>query len=96
MTILFAETTRWYLKPLRVMVNYNFKLNGATVQFGPDSIYSNSTLVNGDKVSVEVTNSFGCFATFNTITITVNTLPVVDTITGPTTVVMEVQLHLFL
>jgi hypothetical protein len=66
--------------------NYNFELNGTTVQYGPDSIYSTGTLLNGDKVSVEVTSSFGCVASFNTVTITVNNLPPVDTITGPTTV----------
>ena len=65
--------------------NYDFKINGTTVQFSAANTYNTSSLANGDVVSVEVTATSGCFATFNSFTITVNPLPVVAPVTGTTT-----------
>ena len=65
--------------------NYDFILNGATVQSGASNTYTNSSLATGDKVTVAVTNGSGCIALLNTITITVNPLPVVSPITGGAT-----------
>ena len=62
--------------------NYDFILNGATVQSGASRTYTNSTLANGDVVKVAVTNGSSCIGLLNTITITVNPLPVVAPITG--------------
>ena len=56
--------------------NYLFKLNGTTtLQNGTDSIFNTTGLVNGDKVTVDVTNSNSCTTTFNTVTMIVNQLP---------------------
>ncbi|HEY5408706.1 MAG TPA: putative Ig domain-containing protein [Ginsengibacter sp.] len=62
--------------------NYNFLLNGASIQTGSSNVYTTSTLNNNDKVTVTVTNGSGCVALFNSYTITVNPLPTVDAITG--------------
>ena len=62
--------------------NYDFILNGITVQSGASNTYSNNSLVNGDQAEVAVTNSNGCIGLLNTITVTVNPLPVVSSITG--------------
>ena len=56
-------------------VNYNFKVNGFTVAAGSSSSFSSTSLVNGDIVTVDVTNSNGCVTTFNAITMVVNPLP---------------------
>jgi len=57
---------------------YEFFLNGLSIQ-GPGVAYaySNSSLVNGDKVFAEVTSAAGCKANTDTITMTVFTLPTV-------------------
>ena len=52
--------------------NYNFKINGNSVQNGASSTYSTTSLTGSIPVTVDVTNSFGCTATFNTVTINVN------------------------
>ena len=62
--------------------NYRFLLNSVEVQNGASHVYINSTLINGDAVSVEVTNGNGCKATFSTPLISVNSLPVVNPISG--------------
>ena len=62
--------------------NYDFIKNGATVQSGASDTYSTSALVNGDQVTVAMKSSNGCIGLSNTITITVNLLPVVAPITG--------------
>jgi len=60
---------------------YEFFLNGLAVQ-GPGVAYaySNSSLVNGDKVFAEVTSAAGCKAITDTITTTVFTPPTVTAI----------------
>ncbi len=62
--------------------NYNFLLNGASIQSGPSNVYTTSSLHDQDKVTVTVTNGSGCVALFNSFTITVNALPTVAPITG--------------
>ena len=51
--------------------NYNFKVNGVSQQNGASGTFSTSSLVNGDVVTVVVTNGTSCTATFNPVTITV-------------------------
>ena len=57
-------------------VTYNFFLNGASVQNGPLNFYTNSSLNDGDEVYAVVMSAFGCFGTSDSITTTVNPLPV--------------------
>ncbi|MEI6488093.1 MAG: hypothetical protein WCP52_03975, partial [Bacteroidota bacterium] len=57
--------------------NYNFKVNGSSVQSGVTATYSSSAMANGDLVTCDITISGGaCLtsttATSNTITMTVN------------------------
>ena len=57
--------------------NYNFKVNGSTVQSGATATYTSSAMTNGDLVTCDITVSGGaCLtsttATSNTITMTVN------------------------
>ena len=55
--------------------NYNFKLNGTSVQNGTGTTYTTTTLNNGDAVKVIVTNGSGCVDSTTAITTTVNALP---------------------
>ncbi|MGN6531536.1 MAG: beta strand repeat-containing protein [Ginsengibacter sp.] len=55
--------------------NYNFQVNGSTVQNGSGNIYSTTTLASGQSVTVIVTNSNGCTSTWGPITMTVNPVP---------------------
>ena len=55
--------------------NYNFRVNGVSVQNGALSTYSTSALVNGNTVDVIVTNASGCTGTSGVITMTVNANP---------------------
>ncbi|MCY1635871.1 HYR domain-containing protein [Marinifilum sp. D737] len=55
--------------------NYNFKVDGSSVQNGDGSTYSTTGLTNGQEVTVEVTNANGCIATYAGITTTVLTSP---------------------
>ena len=48
--------------------NYNFQVNGSTVQNGAGNTFSTTSLANNDVVTVDVTNSNGCVSTFNAIT----------------------------
>jgi hypothetical protein len=41
------------------IVNYNFMINGVSVQSGPSNTYSNSTLKNGNSISCDITISGG-------------------------------------
>ena len=54
--------------------NYNFKVNGSSQVSGPSNTYSNTTLANGNSVTVDVTNG-GCIATSLPVVINVNALP---------------------
>ena len=77
-TVVFTATSGF--------TNYNFLLNGASIQTGSSNVYTTSTLANTDKVTVTVTNGSGCVTLFNSYTITVNLLPTVAAITGTTNV----------
>ncbi len=55
---------------------YNFKVNGGSVQSSNSPTYTTTTLTNGQVVTVDVTNSSGCTASFTpAITVTVNPVP---------------------
>jgi gliding motility-associated-like protein len=56
--------------------NYNFRIGGVSVQSGPLSTFTTSSLTNGQIVDVVVTSAGGCMATSAGITNTVNPLPV--------------------
>jgi len=53
-------------------IDYEFFVNGSSVQTGTSTTYSTSTLANGDVVTVSVTNANGCTDTHAGITMTVN------------------------
>jgi len=58
--------------------NYEFYLNGSSVQSGPALNYANSTLVNGDSVFVVATSSMACVGPVSAaLTFTVNPIPTV-------------------
>lgn len=63
------------------MVNYDFHLNGTSVQSGGNSVYLNSTLVDQDSVNVIVTDAQGCSLSAQGIVTTVNQMTVTPTIT---------------
>jgi hypothetical protein len=56
------------------LTNYQFFLNGASVQNGASNSYTSSTLNNNDAVFVTATFSNGCTASSNTINTTVNSV----------------------
>jgi hypothetical protein len=56
--------------------NYNFYLNGSSVQNSSSSTYLNSSPANGDDIYVIVTSAQGCSSASPTTTITVVPLPV--------------------
>ncbi len=55
--------------------NYEFKVNGSTLQNSSSNTFSSNTLLNPSVVTVIVSNAAGCNATFGPIVITVNALP---------------------
>ena len=57
--------------------NYDFKLNGTSVQDGAGDTYTTSTLSDGDEVKVIVSNAAGCVDSSAAIATTVNALPTV-------------------
>lgn len=61
--------------------NYNFYVNGGSVQNGSSTTYITTSLADGDVVHVVVTNASGCSDTSSDITMTVNARPV-PTLTG--------------
>jgi len=56
--------------------NYIFRINGWNVQDGASSTFTTSSLSNNARVDVIVSDDFGCAATSDEITNTVNPLPV--------------------
>ncbi len=57
--------------------NYEFFVNGGSVQTGPSNIYITSALVNGDILTVVSTSVGGCIGPASTgLTFTVNPIPV--------------------
>ncbi len=59
-------------------VNYRFMVEGSTVQDGSTATYETAALLDGNVVTVEVTNAAGCSDIYTGITMTVNALPTVD------------------
>jgi gliding motility-associated-like protein len=55
--------------------NYNFRVDGVTVQDGASTAYTTTSLNNGQIVDVVVTNASGCSAISSGITNTVDYLP---------------------
>ena len=55
--------------------NYNFRVNGTSVQNGASTTYTTTTLTNGQVGHFIVTNAGGCTATSAGITNTVLALP---------------------
>ena len=55
--------------------NYNFSVNGTTIQNGRPTVFSKNTLFNGQTVTVIVTGVNGCLSTFSAGIMTVNALP---------------------
>ena len=65
---------------------YRFIVDGTVINDqGTGAFWSSSSLVNGDKVTVRVTNANGCDSLFAPITVHVNPLPTL-TITNPSAV----------
>ena len=62
--------------------NYNFRVNGISMQNGASNTYTTSTLTDGQEVTVEVTNAGGCSMTSTGITMTIFALPTA-TLTTP-------------
>lgn len=57
------------------MSNYNFRINGSTVQNGASNTYTSSSISNGQSVDVVVSNANGCTTPSAAISNTVNSLP---------------------
>ena len=58
--------------------NYDFILNGTSVQSGPSNTYSSSAFVDGDKIEVIPTSTIGCLGVAsNSIDFIVNPIPTV-------------------
>ena len=70
------------------LANYDFRLNGVSVQNGAGNTYTTSTLAPGTQsVDVRGTNAGGCNATSSAIEVLVNPLPAAaGTISGPASV----------
>lgn len=69
--------------------NYNFLLNGSSVQNGGSATYTNNALTTGNKMTVAVTNAGGCIALLNEFIMIVNPLPTVAAITGAAEICAE-------
>lgn len=75
--------------------NYEFFLNGSSVQSGASNVYSNSTLSNGDVVSVTVTGVYGCTSTFAAVTVQVNAPTALPAISGAGNVCVNSNIVLY-
>ena len=64
-------------------INYNFRVNGTSVQNGGSTTYTTTTLTNGKIVDVIVTSTGGCTVTSSGITNTVFALPTPTFIVQP-------------
>src|SRR5690606_19547791 len=66
-TVLFAASAGFN--------NYEFRINGFTVQNSASNQFTSNTLNNGDVVTVMVSGDGGCMAEFNPVIINVDALP---------------------
>jgi gliding motility-associated-like protein len=57
--------------------NYDFRVNGSSIQNGASSTFTTTTLTNGEVVDVIVSNAGGCSSTSAGITTTVTTPPTI-------------------
>ncbi len=65
-------------------INYNFRINAASVQNGPSSSFTTNSLINGQVVDVIVTSPEGCSATSTGISNVVNPVPIASALNnGP-------------
>ena len=76
-------------------INYNFRVNGTSVQDGESTTYTTTTLTNGSIVDVIVTSSGGCVATSSGIINTVLALPT-PAISGPTPVCIDATENVYI
>lgn len=65
-------------------VNYNFFIGSSSMQNGALITYTNSSLNNGDVITVQVTDGNGCMATSVPITMTIHPIPHATSVTGNT------------
>ncbi|NMB72869.1 MAG: hypothetical protein GYA22_12050, partial [Bacteroidales bacterium] len=56
--------------------NYDFRINGSTVQTGASSTFSTSGLLDGQQVNVLVSSAEGCSTLSNSLTFTVHDAPI--------------------
>jgi hypothetical protein len=59
-------------------VNYNFKINGSSVQNSASNIYTSAALVNGDLVTCDITITGGTCLTANTASSNIITMTVMS------------------
>jgi gliding motility-associated-like protein len=57
------------------ITNFDFRVNGVSVQSGASNTYTTTTLANGDIVTINGTTAAGCSATSTGITNTINNNP---------------------
>src|SRR5690606_29054385 len=62
--------------------DYEFFINGSSVQTGTGNTYTTSALTQGQTVTVEVTDGQGCSALSTGLTMTVNPLPVANLVSS--------------
>ncbi len=58
-------------------LNYEFFVNGLSVQTGPSNVFSSTGILNGNQVTVNVTSAAGCERLSNPLAITIYDPPVV-------------------
>jgi PKD repeat protein len=62
--------------------NYEFFINGVSVQNSATNLYTTAALTNGQNVTVRVRNAYGCWIQSSGITTTVNSLPTVTLVSS--------------
>ena len=62
--------------------SYEFIVSGVSVQNGAGTTYTTSALLNGQVITVRVTNAFGCSVLSSGITMTVNPTPVASIVSN--------------
>lgn len=67
--------------------NYNFSLNGTSIQSGTSNIFTSNSIINGDKIEVTPTSNIGCVGpASNIIDFVVNPIPVVSLSSSPASI----------
>ena len=78
-TICAGDNVTFTATPLDPTYNYNFQVNGSTVQNGSANTYSSTSIISTDVITVDVTNSNACTTTSNPVSVTVTPSPTVVT-----------------